>query len=240
MNQSINYANHLKAISNISALPLDLCNIISRYVIDHIINIQFIHASKYGHLEVVKFLHKDVNISTYSRNLIRDAIHEAIEYGHLEVVKYLHCVGAKIVAEFQDACIYGHLEIVKYIMSSENIDSSTIDKAIVYAAEYSHFDIVKVLYSAGADLTAHNSRAFVRASSEGDLDIVIYILEVSPACFIESQTAVNLAARYGHLDVVEFLHVKGADISEAYHGASWNGHYNVLDYLWENSAYTAQ
>jgi ankyrin repeat protein len=53
----IQYANHLKAIRNISTIPLDVCNIIAKYIIDQkTINLYLQYASMNGNLNVIKYL----------------------------------------------------------------------------------------------------------------------------------------------------------------------------------------
>jgi ankyrin repeat protein len=248
MNQSVNYANHLKAIKNISALPLDLCNIISKYVVDHAINIHFIHAFKYGYLEVVKFLHENgadifthgADIFTHGADIfthggysyIFDEICEVIEYGDMK---------AAITAEFRLACICGHIETVKYIMSSENIDYNVINNSFLSAVSYGHLEVVKFLYeNTDVNPIAHDYEAFEIACQSGYFDIVKYLFEAYPNYYMECRGAVNSAARNGHLNTVKFLHENGLEISEAsYRGALLNGHNHVLDYLMQNGVNTA-
>jgi ankyrin repeat protein len=82
------------------------------------LNDELIVASKYGHLEVVKFLvEKGANIHA-DNNL---ALRCASKYGHLEIVKFLVKNGADIHADndrvLKLASLNGHFEVVEYLKS---------------------------------------------------------------------------------------------------------------------------
>jgi hypothetical protein len=92
--KAVLYANHLKNIQGICKLPLDVCNIIIKYIVDkQTINKHFKVASYFDQLEIIKCLHK------HGADIIVDhncAIRRAIKKGNLEIVQYLYENGAWI------------------------------------------------------------------------------------------------------------------------------------------------
>ena len=78
--KGIIYANHLKAIHNILALPFDVCNIIIKYIIDQSrINKHFKVATYFDKLEIIKYLHSNgANIVNDNNCAIKRAIKKAI------------------------------------------------------------------------------------------------------------------------------------------------------------------
>jgi ankyrin repeat protein len=100
-------------------LDFDTCLKFKQYIdVQYIYNLKYknlsMHrASKYGHLEVVKYLHsKNKECTTY-------AIDRASMNGHLEVVKYLHSKNKDCTTNAMDwASCNGHLEVVKYLQKN--------------------------------------------------------------------------------------------------------------------------
>ena len=102
------------------------------------INYQFINASRYGYLEVIKLLiEKGANIRTQNNQ----AIIEASEHGHLEII---------------DLLIKNGIDI-----RTQN------NQAIVNASKGGYLEIVKLLINYGADVCALNNQAIILASENG-------------------------------------------------------------------------
>jgi ankyrin repeat protein len=148
--KAIIYANRLETILHIYKLPLDICNIIVKYVIDQdTIDNHLQEASANSHLKVVKFLHAhDADLTADDNLAIRWASHN------------------------------GHLDVVKYILFHKNESDDNItylDESFRWASMNGHFEIVQLLYSAGADITSNNHHSAKWASTLGYLKIVKFI-----------------------------------------------------------------
>ena len=105
-------------------------------------------ASKYGYLEVVKYL---VEQGSYVRVSNDEALRFASFNGHLEIVKYLVEQGADVRADnnyaLRSASIKGHLEVVKYLVEQGANVHARNDEALFWAKRNEHFEVVKYLES---------------------------------------------------------------------------------------------
>jgi ankyrin repeat protein len=145
----IDYANHLKAIQNISALPRDLCDIITKYVIDpEDISCYLGSASGGGCLEAVKYLFENGADPTARNNF---AIIMASSYGHLEIVKWLKDNGADV--------------------------SGQRNMAVIMACMDGHLEVVKFLHENGADIKTYSHEPYNMAEMNGHLEVVKYLEE---------------------------------------------------------------
>jgi ankyrin repeat protein len=79
--------------------------------------------SRYGHLQVVKYLvSQGANVHAYANYAVRLASEN------------------------------GHLKVVKYLVSQETDIQANNNQAVRWASEYGHLEVVKFLVSQGAEL----------------------------------------------------------------------------------------
>ena len=153
MKQYIDYSNHLIAIQNISVLPLDICNIIAKYVINKDeIDTHFMAAVDAGHFLCIKFIHKaDANICEWNTF----ALGKAAEHGHLNVVKYIlfHTKCCDIIDAFLSACLNGHLDVVIYLNNANPKCFLENRQAAYYAAVGGNLEVIEYLHKEGADMS---------------------------------------------------------------------------------------
>ena len=105
--------------------------------------------SRFGHLEIVKYLVEKCGADVRSNNDY--AVRRASMYGHLEVVKYLiEDGGANARAE--DDCAarcasqHGHLKVVKYLVGKCGADVRVNSNFTVWLASVRyHFEMIKYL-----------------------------------------------------------------------------------------------
>lgn len=140
-------------------------------------------ASEHGHLDVVRFLCKQVD--SFHVNIANQAGGTALIYaaaaGHLAVVRYLIDAGAAINAQTKDghsaltkAAQRGHTEVVKELLrdrASAAQVTATGHSALVLAALGDYDACVEVLVSANTDMAAFNS-AHLTGKNEGIARII--------------------------------------------------------------------
>ncbi len=150
-------------------------------------------ASSNGHLEIVKFLHKNEG------DIGEQAIDWAMQHGHLEIVKFLYENGAKYSPYWFDAACYeGHLEIVKYIHSqNKEIEYDTPFKD---AAERGHLEIIKFLHSIG--ISSLNNEIMDEVCASGYIDVAKFLHSIGMK---HSQYSLLWAKREGHKEVIKYL-----------------------------------
>ena len=124
------------------------------------INEQFINASLYGYLDVVKLLIElGANINIWNNRAIITASYA----GHLDMIKLLIDYGADIRAQYNQSIISascnGHLSIVKLLIELGADVRAQNNQAIVYASCWGHLPVVKLLIESGADIHAQNNKA---------------------------------------------------------------------------------
>jgi hypothetical protein len=152
--------NELKRMVNSKTIPSTIGTI------ENIINITFFGesvlriASRYGHLEMVKYLISEgANVND---NINHTPILGAAQHGHLEIVKYLISKGSKF--DFVDffgcsplswAAWKGHVDIVKYLYSMKpsmefDIINERYSNVLNYVCKKGHLKTLKYLISKGA------------------------------------------------------------------------------------------
>jgi ankyrin repeat protein len=241
MKKYLNYANHtnrLKAIYNIHALPLDVCNIIVKYAINQkTVNHVLLFISQMGIVSDLDLLHKngaDIRIYNYL------SIRLAASHGHLDVVKYLHkaaqspgFISAKNNYAIRYALKNGHVDVVNHIISAKN------NQSIRYASENGHLEVVKYLHKNGADITAQNNYALRFATENGHFEVVKYILSHVKCCGVnihaDDNNAFRRASKNGYFKIMKLLHIYGASVYNMHNHplghASMNGHLEIVDYI---------
>jgi len=161
-------------------------------------------ASHYGHLEMVKYLHKrGADIRALDDYCISWAAHE----GHLEIVKYLHDNGAPAT---DNGLIWasgnGHIEIVKYLYTLKVYGLRILNISLIQACQYNHVDIVKYLHE-NVDNIDKGREAVYNAAENGCYEIIKYLIDNGWDYNI--MKAGMLATYKGSINIVDYLCQKG-------------------------------
>lgn len=153
-------------------------------------------ASRYGSLNVLRFLAKEVKALLESRNLDgKTPLHEAAQSSQLRVVQYL----------LEQGC---HIDPLK------RADWTPL----MLACTKENLEVVQTLVSRGANTRLQNKdgwTSFHIACREGHVDIVSYLLDVCPDAWNSrskiKRTPLHTAALHGHLECVRLLLSRGGD-----------------------------
>lgn len=166
----------------------------------------FKKASRYGYLEIVKFIHLNCACSCEYKDL---ALIKASKNGHLEIVRYLCENGANIHTDEDrvviDASQNGHLEIVKYLHNNGANIHTEEDYALIEASENGHLEVVKYLCENDAKISAQDYLALVLAVENEHLTILQYFIDCNVDIEIFSELLFQTAISYGHIHIVEYL-----------------------------------
>ena len=206
-------------------------------------------AARYGHLQIVKYLHENgVDINS-KNNKNESALFLASFNGHFQVVKYLHEKGADVNQRSSDiktnitplaiSARHGHLNVVEYLVQNgaeidAGMDSMNMRTHVAYednftalheAARSNQLHVVKFLHENGADIDMKSKNRLI-----------------STTYF---RSPVRVAAEFGHFSIVNYLVKNGAiirgdpelipsaaDINSGFE----NGYLRVIKYLHERGA----
>ncbi|RLN83425.1 hypothetical protein BBJ28_00012906 [Nothophytophthora sp. Chile5] len=186
-------------------------------------------AAAAGHLDVVKWLHEELDTNSADDGYVNAAMG-----GHLEVLKYLHEKhlrnGSK-QSPMDMAAKGGFLDVVQWL--HENRREGCTSAAMHHAAVNGHMDVVKWLHSHRRE--GCKKTTLVRAAGVGNLEMVQWLHDNRRDVFF-GPGAMDRAATWGHLDVVKWLHEsRGERCSvEAMNGAAACGFLEVVKWLHEN------
>ncbi len=201
--------------------------------------VPFADVSRFGHLEVVKYLiSKGADIHAKVDNKI-NSFHDseatlmlAAQNGQLEIVKYLVSKGANVNytskyggTALKSAAGTGQLEIVKYLISkgANIVVKGEKFTALVAAVQSENVELVKYLISKGVDVNAYidspsgqSALMFARK-----LEIIKYLISVGARvndADSGGETILLRMAGYGEtcgrtVEAIEYLVSVGADIN---------------------------
>ena len=169
------------------------------------INKQFIKASRYGYLPVVKLL-IDLGANIHIND--DSAIIWASSNGHLSIVELLINSGANIHAQNNQAIIcascQGYLSIVKLLIESGADIHVQNDQAIINASYQGYLSMVKLLIESGANIHAQNNAAIISSARQGYTSVVKLLIE-SGADIHARNTALRIAIINKCSDVIKLL-----------------------------------
>ena len=211
--------------------------------VEYQINNIFTIASKNGHLNIVMYLHRELEADINCDDGL--PVRFASFFGHFDVVMYLCENGATIESNYNSAvewaCQNGHLEIVKYLVNEMGADILNSNYcSLLWASEYGHLPVVKYLCEAGVDFQMYNELPIKRASQNGHYEVVKYLCELGADFRSDNDHTIRWASWSGHLPVVKYLCELGADIQSddnyAIRKASDANHIEVVMYLYEKGA----
>jgi ankyrin repeat protein len=199
-------------------------------------------AAKYGHLEVLQYLHElQVCINCAAKTQRRQdnkrpkpectlaAMDCAAGNGHLEVVQWLQQNRSEgcTTRAMDAAATGGHLNVVRWLgkYRSEGCTVAAMDGAI----RNGHLEVVKWLHRHGSE--GCSTRAMDKAAMNGHVDVVKWLHQNR----IEGCTtaAMDGAAAQGFLNVVRWLHYNRSEgcTQQAMDKAANNGHLQVVQWL---------
>ena len=218
-------------------------------------------ASKFGHLEVVKYLVENIKLNLNILNLDgQTCFHLACKYGQLSIMQYICSIDGNIFCRDHDgstplhiACHYGHLSIFKFISTtnSERVLDNNGRNPLHIACYYGHLEIVKFcvknlnfdqFYRDHQGLTplAH------ACAGNNRLDIVCYLeTNSTPTVDNTGYTPLHHACKHGHLKIVQYLtiekksHVlyRDHDNNTPLHVAARHNQTEVVHYFFEQNMY---
>jgi Ankyrin repeats (3 copies) len=199
---------------------------------DEIVNIKeiiLIEASKYGCIDLIKYLIEESKTKCPANVRNSMALIEAASGGYLKVVRYLmespralpRCkANASNSLALRKAAENGHFLIVRYMMESPHaLPRCEVDSrdswALRWAASSGHIEIVRYLMESPIALprceaNVDDSASLRKAASNGHIGVVRYLMEspwALPRCSANalSSEALKLAADGGHFLVVKYL-----------------------------------
>jgi len=120
-------------------------------------NMAFPAAIEYGHLDLVKYLISQNNVTKINENSL-----------------------------FEEAIKNNQISIAKYILSLYTDVKIDINHALWFAVSYGRFDMVKYLVSIGADVRYNNYWAIEEAVSDGHIEILKYLVSLAPGIKINN------------------------------------------------------
>ena len=170
------------------------------------INKQFISASHYGYLDIIKLLVNlgaDVNVDD------GEAIIWASSVGDLDMVKLLIELEANIHSQSNQALILAsgivYILLVKLLIESGADIHAQNNRAIISSSRHGHLSIVKLLIESGADIHARNNEAIIDASYLGNLSMVKLLIESGADIHARNNRALKYAKMMKHPDIIELL-----------------------------------
>ena len=160
-------------------------------------------ASKYGKLELVKYLVEhgaDIKIH-YSESLI-----QASKNGHLPVVEYLVKHGANITAHdniaLQLASARGHLPVVEYLVRHGGDVTANNYEPLKAAYRNKHFPVINYLIQNSE--VANEALAY--ASDIADLFLIKYLVDHGADIHFNDDYVFRSAIRNGNVEIVDYIH----------------------------------
>ncbi len=161
-----------------------------------------------GHLEIVKYLLK--NVRELDINWQDDYfIKLAAENCHLDIVKYLYENGANISAENYYTLRYsaknGCLEVVKYLLELGADIHAEHDDALLLALKNGHLDVVKYLVSKGAKLRIIDDSLLEYLLQKSYYNIITYLISIDINITPISNKLLKSIINIGDLNKVKYL-----------------------------------
>ena len=132
-------------------------------------------ASKYGYLNIVKWLHHNTN-----RGCTEYAMDYASRNGHLDVVIWLHQNRKEGCSKnaMNWASMHGHLNIIKWLHNNRNEGCNVW--AMDLAVCYNHLHVVKWLHNNRNEGCSKRTIAIANASRRGFTNIVSFLKQNYP------------------------------------------------------------
>ncbi|KAL1492870.1 hypothetical protein ABEB36_011047 [Hypothenemus hampei] len=205
-------------------------------------------ATKFGNLEMVKFLvSKGANVNAINKDG-NTVLHIAAKSGHLEMVKFLVTKSANVNAINMDGNTvlhmpteFGNLEIVVFLVT-KGTDVDAIkrnDITLLQMAVFSkNWDIVQFLVANGVNIVAtykNGDTILHRAAKSGNLEMVVFLMDAGANINATNKlgyTVLHRAIESGNLEMLEFLVTKGVNVDSTEKGGLMLLPYAVLYRNW--------
>lgn len=198
-------------------------------------NYYFTIATRYGHLNIVKYLNsKSLNIKEKNEMLFL-----ASSEGHINIIYFLIFYYSYELTQVNwaiyNAATRGHLHMTQFLVSTIS-KIEDVDLILGMTSKKGHLDIVR--YFILQNFPIKNYFAFEWASKEGRLEVVRY-LSFLGNIIIDINCALRAAVKKGHMATVKFLILQGADITDkdnyAINKIAKNGYLSLLQFLISNT-----
>ncbi|RLN82279.1 hypothetical protein BBJ28_00016825 [Nothophytophthora sp. Chile5] len=187
------------------------------------------NAAMGGHLEVLKYLHEK-HFPNDSEQSLMDA---SARRGYIEVVQWLHANSKQeCTTNAMDwAAQGGHLEVVQWL--HEHRSEGCTSAAMHLAAVDGHMNVVKWLHSHRSEGCKEVTLGEVAKS--GNLEMVQWLHDNRHEVF-SCPGVMDIAAARGYLDVVKWLHENRSEgcTVEAMNGAAADGRLEDVKWFHEN------
>ncbi|KAL2916772.1 hypothetical protein HK105_203551 [Polyrhizophydium stewartii] len=185
-------------------------------------------AAEYGHLELLKWIHRNMPDIAWCPN----AIDKAAFSGKIEVVRWIHenRHGLASKSALDWAASNGHMDIIWFL--HENRTEGCTTDAMDKAAAAGHLDVIRFLHE--NRMEGCTTKAMDWAAMNGHLEVVRYLhYNRTEGCTTD---AMDWAAASGHLRVVHFLNSMRTEgcTTNALDWAASNNHIDVVVYLFDH------
>jgi hypothetical protein len=179
-----------------------------------------------GYLEVIKYLHDDLELNLDYQTILNIAC----EYGYLDIVKYLHHILDSNITDYvRDdyiiltyACSKGYLDIIKYLHENNIVNTDkyyTVNSPLKRACNNGHLHIVKYIYEVlgiGIEVFRNHKSLLILSCMSGNLELVKYLHEVVGLNITDFRCrnckSLFVAKEANYKDIIKYLHeVVGLD-----------------------------
>lgn len=193
-------------------------------------------AARFGHLDIIIFFRTTYNLS-WTRDTIAYAAEnghlDVIKYLHKEERNLEKKLGCTVLA-IDNAAKNGYIEVVKFLV--ENRQDGWTTNAIDDAAENGYLDIIVYLSNTKlGNKIGWTKLALNGSAKNGHLDIFTFLyFNRREEC---KQEVINIAVMNGHIQIVKFLHQYNPKLrcdQKSMNVASVKGHIDVIRFLCYN------
>ncbi len=206
-----------------------------KYIIDNGLNPYkcLVHASMYGRINIVKYIHKNCFPIKVSIK-IKFPLVVSIIHGHLDIVKYyLIEMGMRLLfdAELDIASRYGHLDIVKYLIEERNLSNKLIKRSLPFACKGGHLDVIKYLISKGSHIKSNNS--ILNLIKYNRIEIIKYFIDNN---YYPERVILRYSIDHNNMVITQYLISINTKISVlAFSKASRKGNLEIIKYVLDNA-----
>ncbi|EGG22049.1 hypothetical protein DFA_01938 [Cavenderia fasciculata] len=192
------------------------------------------NAARYGHLDVVKYLH-GIGLT----GITTSPMDYACENNHLDIVKFLRENRTEGCSDLSIdwAAENGHAEMVEYLLTNKLVERFSKESCLI-AATRGHYKVIQLLhqYQSTCNLVDFNPftpKVLDKAAKNGHLNIVQYLIEHRKEG--GTSKAIDSSSKAGHYEIVKYLIDKSFPCTfKASRMASFNGHLSIIELLHEN------
>ncbi len=202
---------------------------------------EYILACKYGNLELIQWIHSNINNYPQKNDL---GFTISCEFGFYENAKWFYSFGTIDITandnrSFRLVCHRGHLEMAKWIYSI-NSDNISFNRSVVFSSSCAtgQFEVIKWLKDiSGPNIFGDANTGFKWSCSQGHLDIAKWIYEHEIIIFNDiREKSFEYACLNGHYEVAKWLvAISGDSIikHDNFRAAYTHGHFKITKWLYD-------